>query len=75
MDTPNTPIVAKSSNNPPITALDGLINLWLHGKAPHTARYYRSNAKKFFAWVDKPIEQVTLADGLCCKNFLRTKQF
>ena len=49
-------------NNPPTAALEGLINLWLHGKAPHTVRYYRSNAWKFFAWVDKPIEQVTLAD-------------
>lgn len=62
METQNTPLVAISSNNPPINALDGLIDLWLHGKASHTARYYRSNAKKFFSWVGKPIEQVTLAD-------------
>lgn len=39
-----------------------MLDLWLHGKASHTARYYRSNAKKFFAQVGKPIEQVTLAD-------------
>lgn len=62
MDTQITPIVAKLLNNPPVNALEGLIDLWLHGKASHTARYYRSNAKKFFSWVGKPIEQVTLAD-------------
>lgn len=62
MDTQNTPLVAIALDNPPTNALEGLIDLWLHGKANHTARYYRSNAKKFFAWVGKPIEQVTLAD-------------
>lgn len=62
MEIPITPIVAIALDNSPTKALDGLIDLWLHGKAKHTARYYRSNAKKFFDWVDKPIEQVTLAD-------------
>lgn len=62
MDTRISPIVAIALNNSPTAALEGLIKLWLHGKAPHTARYYRSNAWKFFAWVEKPIEQVTLAD-------------
>ncbi len=44
------------------TPTEGLLDLWLHGKSPHTQRYYRREALKFLAIVDKPIESITLAD-------------
>jgi integrase/recombinase XerD len=28
-----------------ITPTEGLLDLWLHGKSPHTQRYYRREAK------------------------------
>lgn len=57
-----TPKTAISDFDCPTTALDGLLDLWLHGKSPHTQRYYRREARKFLAIVGKPIEQITLAD-------------
>ncbi len=39
-----------------------IADLWLHGKSPHTQRYYRREALKFLAIVNKPIESITLAD-------------
>jgi integrase/recombinase XerD len=39
-----------------------LVEMWLYGKADHTRRYYRAEAEKFLAKVDKALVMVTLAD-------------
>ena len=39
-----------------------LLELWLHGRSGHTARYYRRNAGRFLAFVGKPLPMVTLGD-------------
>jgi integrase/recombinase XerD len=39
-----------------------LVEMWLYGKADHTQRYYRAEAEKFLAKVDKALVRVTLAD-------------
>ncbi len=39
-----------------------LVVLWLHGRSPHTQRAYRSDVKRFLAFVDTPLHEVTLAD-------------
>ncbi|WP_370538836.1 tyrosine-type recombinase/integrase [Synechococcus elongatus] len=36
--------------------------LWVHGRSPHTQRYYLQEARVFRHWVQKPLPQVTLAD-------------
>jgi integrase/recombinase XerD len=61
-DSQLTPKTAIADFDCPTTALDGLLDLWLHGKSPHTQRYYRREARKFLVIVGKPIEQITLAD-------------
>jgi len=45
-----------------LTPIEGLLDLWLHGKSSHTQRYYRRQALKFLRIVNKPIESITLAD-------------
>ncbi len=57
-----TPITAFSRFDVSFTPTQGLLDLWLHGKSPHTQRYYRREALKFLAIVGKPIESITLAD-------------
>lgn len=39
-----------------------LIELWLHGKAPHSLRAYRFDIARFLAFVEKPLASVTLED-------------
>ncbi|WP_237225494.1 tyrosine-type recombinase/integrase [Rubinisphaera sp. JC750] len=39
-----------------------LIELWLHGRPPHTQRAYRREADRFTKFVDLPLRKVTLAD-------------
>lgn len=39
-----------------------LVNLWLHGRGVNTADAYRMELRRFLAFVDKPVRQVTLAD-------------
>ncbi len=57
-----TPNMAIAYSQATITPTEGLLNLWLHGKSPHTQRYYRREALKFLSVVNKPIESITLAD-------------
>lgn len=38
------------------------INLWLHGKAPTTQRGYKREIASFLAFVEKPLQWVTLGD-------------
>lgn len=40
-----------------------LIELWLHGKSPHSQRSYRRDVESFLAFIEaKPLPQVTLND-------------
>ena len=59
--TPLSPITAIYRFDGSFTPTEGLLDLWLHGKSPHTQRYYRREALKFLAIVSKPIESITLA--------------
>jgi site-specific recombinase XerD len=39
-----------------------LLDIWLHGRSPHTQRAYRSDVGHFRSWVQKPFAGVTLQD-------------
>lgn len=39
-----------------------MLNLWLHGRSPATIRAYDWDARRFLAFVGKPLSEVTLAD-------------
>jgi integrase/recombinase XerD len=39
-----------------------LVSLWLHGRSRHTQRAYRADARRFLAFVAKPLAAVTLGD-------------
>jgi len=39
-----------------------LVDVWLHGRSPHTQRAYRADAERFQAAMAKPLAAVTLAD-------------
>jgi len=41
---------------------DRLLEIWLHGRSPHTQRAYRADVEHFLSWSRKPLLQVTLAD-------------
>jgi integrase/recombinase XerD len=41
---------------------DHLVELWLHGRSPHTQRAYRSDVQRFRVRAGKPLAAVTLAD-------------
>ncbi len=53
-----TPFLAISRISDPSSSLEGMIDLWVHGKSLHTQRYYRREAQKFLAMVAKPLELV-----------------
>jgi integrase/recombinase XerD len=64
-------VLAISVVSPPLTASpfvapdttdQQLLDLWLHGKSPHTQRAYRADAKRFFSYVARPLRIVTLGD-------------
>ena len=42
-------------------ASDRLVALWLHGRGRHTQAAYRADVAQFRAFVEKPLELVTLA--------------
>ena len=44
------------------SAFERLVEMWLHGRSPHTRRAYLRYVQGFFAWCGKPIHTVTLAD-------------
>jgi integrase/recombinase XerD len=46
----------------PTPAFDRLVEMWLHGRSPHTKRAYLRYVSDFFAWCGKPLHTVTLAD-------------
>ena len=39
-----------------------MIALWLHGKSQHTQQAYTTDAQRFFAVIQKPLQQITLQD-------------
>ena len=39
-----------------------LIELWLHGRSPHTQRAYRADAERLLGFVGAPLGQITLGD-------------
>jgi integrase/recombinase XerD len=39
-----------------------LLELWLHGRSPHTQRAYRTDIDSFLAFVSKPLRTVTVGD-------------
>src|SRR5216683_6064564 len=39
-----------------------LVELWLHGRPPHTQRAYRADVDRFLAFVAVPLATVTLGD-------------
>jgi integrase/recombinase XerD len=41
---------------------DRLVELWLHGRSPHTQRAYAADVLRFRARAGKPLRQVTLSD-------------
>lgn len=43
-------------------AVDDAIALWVHGKSPHTQRYYQKEVRAFLIWVGLSPEFITLAD-------------
>ena len=49
----------------PVAQVDGdaqLLELWLHGRSPHTQRAYRTDVDSFLAVVSKPLRTVTVGD-------------
>lgn len=52
------------------TVSERLVNMWLHGKSPCTAEYYRLNASRFLEFVGKPLHLVTLAEVQGFATFL-----
>jgi integrase/recombinase XerD len=41
---------------------DQLVELWLHGRSPHTQRAYHADVGRFVAFVARPLPRVTLGD-------------
>jgi integrase/recombinase XerD len=47
---------------PDDTTDDQLVDMWVHGKSPHTKRAYRADAGRFLNFVACPLRAVTLPD-------------
>ncbi len=47
---------------PADTSDEQLVDLWLHGKSPHTQRAYCTEAERFLIFVARPLRTVTLMD-------------
>lgn len=53
---PNLPSVSQAKND------DQLIELWLHGRSPHTQRAYRSDVNQMLEYIGKPFAEITLSE-------------
>lgn len=51
-----------STSVKPTDAAERLISMWVHGLSPQTQDRYRSTARRFLVFVNKPLHLVTLAD-------------
>src|SRR5579872_366866 len=49
---------------------DQLLEIWLHGRSPHTQRAYRADVERFRVRAGKPLPLVTLADLQSFADFL-----
>jgi integrase/recombinase XerD len=47
---------------PADTSDEQLVELWLHGKSPHTQRAYRTEVGRFLSFVARPLRMVTLVN-------------
>lgn len=56
------PQISLSTELLPNDAQTQLIEMWVHGKSPHTQESYRLAARRFLAFVGKPLHLVTLAE-------------
>jgi predicted phosphoadenosine phosphosulfate sulfurtransferase len=56
----STPLAPSSVQ--PLHATSRLVEMWLHGLSPPTQDRYRRTARRFLAFVNKPLHLVTLAD-------------
>lgn len=41
---------------------DQLLQIWLHGRSPHTQRAYRADVERFRSAASKPLQLITLLD-------------
>src|SRR6266540_2948253 len=57
----SVPILA-SRHIAPETTDEHLLELWLHGRSPHTQRAYRADVDRFLAFVARALTTVTLGD-------------
>src|SRR4051794_29867059 len=60
-------IPVRPADDQPLGVRDGhtddqLMELWVHGRSPHTQRVYRADAKRFLSFTGTPLRQVRLAD-------------
>ena len=53
---PATPLVAQADTDAQ------LLDLWLHGRSPHTTRAYRADAARLLAFTGKDLRALTLSD-------------
>jgi integrase/recombinase XerD len=49
-----------------------VINMWLHGRSPNTQKTYAQAVRRFLAWADKPIVEVTLPEVQAFADSLHT---
>ena len=59
---PPAPVVLVRTEPEHASSDDHLIELWLHGRSPHTQRAYRADVERFRAGCRKSLAIVTLAD-------------
>jgi integrase/recombinase XerD len=51
-----------------------VIQLWLHGRSPHTQRAYFKDVQDFLANVSKPLHQITLGNLQQYSDYLHSKE-
>ena len=59
LDTPQSkeaPIVQQAHND------EQVVDLWLHGRSPHTQKAYTGDIVRFFKYVNKQLRHITLGD-------------
>jgi integrase/recombinase XerD len=59
---PPAPVVLVRTEPEHASSDDHLLELWLHGRSPHTQRAYRADVERFRAGTRKSLSAVTLAD-------------
>ena len=57
-----SPLSRNLSDAPHPSSDDQLVDIWLHGRSPHTQRAYRADVERFRTGAGKPLRQITLAE-------------